>query len=201
MTLTKRFAVLAAALLCSLNIFAAEGDPYIIVSVPDQKMVVLDGAKEVARYPVSTSRFGLGDRMGSYATPLGRREVAAKIGEAVREGTVFKTRQPTGEVLRPNAPGRDPIVTRILRLTGLETQNRLSYERMIYIHGTPEERNIGVPMSYGCIRMRSADVMEVFSRVGVGAKVYIKAEPVDAPLEAPPEPLKNAAPHPEHAPQ
>ena len=173
MTLTKRFAVLAAALLCSLNIFAAEGDPYIIVSVPDQKMVVLDGAKEVARYPVSTSRFGLGDRMGSYATPLGRLEVAAKIGEAVREGTVFKTRQPTGEVLRPNAPGRDPIVTRILWLRGLENCNANSFERCIYIHGTPEEKALGKPVSWGCIRMRSSDVVKVFNAVHVGARVEI----------------------------
>ena len=173
MTPTKRLAALLAALLCSLNISAAEADPYIIVSVPDQKMVVLNGAAEVARYPVSTSRFGLGDRMGSYATPLGRLEVAAKIGEAVREGTVFKTRQPTGEVLRPNAPGRDPIVTRILWLRGLENCNANSFERCIYIHGTPEEKALGKPVSWGCIRMRSSDVVKVFNAVHVGARVEI----------------------------
>ena len=171
------------------------------ISVADQKMVLTEHGLPIATYPVSTSKFGLGDRPGSNCTPLGTLMVKEKIGYGEPPGMKFKNRRPTGEIVPVDAPGRDPIVTRILRLKGLETQNRLAYERMIYIHGTPEERNIGVPMSYGCIRMRSADVMEVFSRVGVGAKVYIKAEPVDAPLEAPPEPLKKGAPHPEHAPQ
>jgi lipoprotein-anchoring transpeptidase ErfK/SrfK len=184
MTLSGRLAALFAVLLCSPNVFAAErgpyGNPYIIVSVPDQKMVVMKGTEEVARYPVSTSRFGSGDRKGSYATPLGRLEVAAKIGEAVREGTVFKTRQPTGEVLRPNAPGRDPIVTRILWLRGLENCNANSFERCIYIHGTPEEKALGKPVSWGCIRMRSSDVVKVFNAVHVGARVEI----VDKSLRA-----------------
>jgi lipoprotein-anchoring transpeptidase ErfK/SrfK len=170
------------------------------ISVADQKMVLTEHGQPIATYPVSTSKFGLGDRPGSNCTPLGTLVVKEKIGYGQPPGMKFKNRRPTGEIVPVDAPGRDPIVTRILRLKGLETQNRLSYERMIYIHGTPEERNIGTPMSYGCIRMRSADVMDVFSRVGVGAKVYIKAEPVDAPLEAPPEPLKKAANHAAHPP-
>jgi lipoprotein-anchoring transpeptidase ErfK/SrfK len=72
-----------------------------------------------------------------------------------------------------DAPGRDPIVTRILWLEGLEPQNQRAYDRYIYIHGTPEERNIGRPVSYGCVRMRSQDVIDLYERVGVGARVQI----------------------------
>ena len=73
-----------------------------------------------------------------------------------------------------DAPGRDPIVTRILWLDGLERKNRHAFARCIYIHGTPEERNIGTPASYGCIRMRSCDVIELYNTVGAGAKVIIQ---------------------------
>ncbi|MEI8234530.1 MAG: L,D-transpeptidase [Verrucomicrobiota bacterium] len=144
-----------------------------MISVPDQKLAVLQDGACVAQYPVSTSRYGVGDRFGSYATPVGWMEVAQKIGEGRPLGTVFRDRQPTGEILRPNAPGRDPIVTRILWLRGLEASSRNAYERGIYIHGTPVERQIGRPASYGCIRMRSRDVAELFGRVGLGTRVQI----------------------------
>jgi lipoprotein-anchoring transpeptidase ErfK/SrfK len=109
---------------------------------------------------------------------LGRLEIAKKIGAGARAGTVFKSRKPTGEVLVPDAPGRDPIVTRILWLKGLETQNADAFQRYIYIHGTPEERNIGKPASFGCIRMRSADIIRLFATVGVGSKVEIVPGPL-----------------------
>ena len=144
-----------------------------IVSVPDQKMIVLRDGKPLTQYPVSTSKFGVGDRPGSYATPLGVLRIKEKIGHGLPLGTVFKSRQPTGEVLPVNAPGRDPIVTRILWLEGLEDKNRNAYRRYIYIHGTPEERNIGRPVSYGCIRMKSKDVVELFETVGLNSKILI----------------------------
>ncbi|MDD5349620.1 MAG: L,D-transpeptidase [Chthoniobacteraceae bacterium] len=144
-----------------------------MISIPDQKLAVVQGGVRLAEYPVSTSRYGVGDRFGSYATPLGWMEVAQKIGDGRPLGAVFHDRRPTGEVLRPNAPGRDPIVTRILWLRGLEYTNRNAYERGIYIHGTPVERLIGRPVSYGCIRMRSRDVAELFGRVGLGTRVQI----------------------------
>ncbi len=150
----------------------------ILVSVADQRMVLWQDGAEISRFPISTSRFGLGDRWGSYATPLGSLEVAAKIGQSVREGTVFKERRPTGEVLPPNAPGRDPIVTRILWLRGLEAQNHNSYARFIYIHGTPEEKLLGKPVSWGCIRMASKDVVKVFEAIDVGARVEILNKPL-----------------------
>lgn len=148
------------------------------VSVADQKMLLTDEGQPVATFPISTSKFGLSSRPGSYATPLGRHRVAKKIGHGLPHGAVFKSRRFTGEVLPVDAPGRDPIVTRILWLDGKESHNRNSFGRFIYIHGTPEERNIGLPVSYGCIRMRSRDVVALFDRVGVGARVDIFREPL-----------------------
>jgi lipoprotein-anchoring transpeptidase ErfK/SrfK len=102
--------------------------------------------------------------------------VRRKIGGGVPLGTVFKSRRPTGEVLPPDAPGRDPIVTRILWLDGLDAHNRNAFSRCIYIHGTPQESMIGTPASYGCIRMRSSDVAELYEMVGYGAHVEIIGE-------------------------
>ncbi len=151
----------------------ALAQPSIVVSVPDQTLALINDGVVVARYRVSTSKFGLGDGNGTYATPLGAMAVASKIGANAPLGAVFKNRQPTGEVLKPNAPGRDPIVSRILWLRGLEKQNARAYSRNIYIHGTPEERLIGRPASYGCIRMRSQDVAQLFNAVPVGTRIEI----------------------------
>ncbi|MBA3961976.1 MAG: L,D-transpeptidase [Chthoniobacterales bacterium] len=151
----------------------------VIVSIPEQQLALLQDGHLVATYPVSTSKFGLGDIPGSKGTPLGEFEIANKIGGDAPSGAVFKDRRRTGEIVPPDAPGRDPIVTRILWLRGLERQNALAYSRYIYIHGTPEERNIGLPVSYGCVRMRSRDVIQLFATVGSGARVTI----ADMPLE------------------
>ena len=145
----------------------------IIVSVKDQQLLLKTDGKAEAIYPVSTSRFGIGDRFGSYATPLGKFLVRMKIGMGKPLGTVFHSRVPTGEVLKPNAPGRDPIVTRILWLQGEEFGNRNAFNRGIYIHGTPQEKLLGRPASFGCIRMRSADVAVLCDRVSTGATVRI----------------------------
>ena len=159
----------------SLRAMAA---PSIVVSVPDQKLALVENGVPVAQFPISTSKFGLGDRNNSYATPVGSLEIAAKIGANAPLGSVFKSRVRTGEILKPNAPGRDPIVTRILWLRGLESQNAQAYDRGIYIHGTPVENLIGRPASYGCIRMRSADVIRLFDATPVGTKLEV----VNAPL-------------------
>jgi lipoprotein-anchoring transpeptidase ErfK/SrfK len=161
---------LTVAIVCPVPAMAT---PSIVVSVPDQTLALIDDGVVVARFPVSTSKFGLGDGSGSYATPLGTMAIASKIGANAPLGTVFKSRLPTGEILRPNAPGRDPIVTRILWLRGLEKRNARAFARNIYIHGTPEERLIGRPASYGCIRMRSRDVAQLFAAVGVGTKIEV----------------------------
>lgn len=153
------------------------------VSVPAQKMALYREGKLVKTYPVSTSKFGLGNEKGSYRTPLGEMEVAEKIGCGKPAGAVFKSRKWTGEVIRPNAPGRDPIVSRILWLNGLEPRNSNTYSRCIYIHGTAAERDIGRPVSYGCVRMKSRDVIDLYNRVGEGAKVFILRKNLEAPVE------------------
>src|SRR5258707_3290905 len=150
----------------------------IVISARDQKLALLDRGNVMVIYPVSTSKFGLGDWQRSSYTPLGKLEIAKKIGDNAPPGAVFKDRRRTGEIVLPDSPGRDPIVTRILWLRGLEPQNANAFSRYIYIHGTPEERFTGMPASYGCIRMRSNDIISLYENVGVGAEVTI----VDKPL-------------------
>lgn len=162
--------VLTAALFSTSPAAAA---PSIVVSVPDQTLALVDKGVVTARFPVSTSKFGLGDNPNSYATPLGSMEIASKIGGNAPLGAVFKSRQATGEILAPNARGRDPIVTRILWLRGLEKGNARAFSRNIYIHGTPVEKLIGRPVSYGCIRMRSRDVASLYGAVNVRTKVAV----------------------------
>lgn len=162
-----------AALLTGCSGWFSDRRNKMIVSVADQKMLLLRDGSPVRTYPVSTSRFGLGDGPRTNHTPLGRLTVAEKIGSDAPSGAVFKSRRPTGEVLRPNAPGRDPIVSRILWLRGQEDRNRNAYRRYIYIHGTPQEKVLGQPASYGCIRMSSRDVIDLYNRVGPGAEVFV----------------------------
>lgn len=158
-----------------------------VVSVKDQKLGIYRSGQLVGTYRISTSKFGLGDRPGSNCTPLGKHEVVAKIGHGLPAGAVLKSRQWNGEVLRPNAPGRDPIVSRILWLSGCERTNRNAYGRFIYIHGTPEESRLGTPASYGCVRMAMRDVIRLFERVPIGASVVITPEglPVNTGATAP----------------
>ena len=144
-----------------------------IVSVSDQKMLLVRDGTPVKSYRISTSKFGIGDHPGSNCTPLGHLQVAQKIGDNKALGSVFKNRRPTGEIVKPNMPGRDPVVTRILWLKGAESRNRNAYRRSIYIHGTPEERRLGSPASYGCIRMGSRDMADLYKRVGCGADVFV----------------------------
>src|SRR6266404_1249765 len=157
---------------------APDTQHHIVISTREQKLALLDRGNVMAIYPVSTSKFGLGDWRGSRFTPLGQLQIAEKIGGNAPPGAVFKDRRRTGEIIQANAPGRDPIVTRILWLRGLEAQNANAFGRDIYIHGTPEEWKIGSAASYGCIRMRSSDIVQLYEIVGVGAAVTI----VNAPL-------------------
>src|SRR5213079_1716671 len=148
----------------------------LIISVREQKLMLLRNCGKVATFPISTSMFGLDDSWGRMTTPLGYLAVEKKIGDNVPVGAVFHNRRPTGEILQPNAPGRDPITTRIIWLRGLEAQNAHAYQRCIYIHGTPQEQMIGRPASYGCIRMKSSDVAALYDRIPLGALVQITPE-------------------------
>ena len=175
----QRVSLLALTLFLASCVTPKDVQHHVIISVKDQKLALLEREKLVATYPVSTSKYGLGDWRGSYRTPLGEMEIAQKIGDGMPAGTVFKDRRRTGEIVLPNALGRDPIVSRILWLRGREAQNANAFGRDIYIHGTPEERNLGLPVSYGCVRMSSNDVIKLYEMVGLGAQVTI----VDVPLD------------------
>ena len=124
------------------------------------------------KFPVSSSRFGIGTEEGSHKTPLGRFKVARKIGHDQPSGTIFRSRIP----LQPGDPlpeTEDWITSRILWLEGLEDHNANTRDRFIYIHGTKHEDRIGIPDSHGCIRMRNADVIELFQLVDEGTSVVI----------------------------
>ncbi len=152
----------------------------IVVSVPDQQLALLDRGKLISKYPISTSKFGLGDANGSYRTPVGVLFVSAKFGDHLPAGAVIKNRVPTGELVNPNAPGRDAIVSRVIWLRGMEQQNRAARDRCIYIHGTPEERFIGRTASFGCIRMRSRDVIALYDYAHIGMHVTITQRKIDS---------------------
>ena len=141
-----------------------------------------DGAR-IRRYAVSTAKNGPGEHKGSYRTPRGRHIVRAKIGGCAPENTVFVRRRPTGERWSPElaaeSPGRDWILTRILWLSGCEPGlNRLgdvdTMRRYIYLHGTPDTEPVGQPGSIGCIRMRNADIIELYDLVAPRTPVEIR---------------------------
>ncbi|MBA1148849.1 L,D-transpeptidase [Ectothiorhodospiraceae bacterium WFHF3C12] len=152
------------------------------ISLAEQTMTLKDGEAALARYEISSGAAGAGERNGSGQTPRGWHQVRAKIGADVAPGTVFRGRRPTGEIyapaLRQAQPERDWILTRILWLSGLEPGvNRLgkvdTMRRYIYIHGGPDEVEYGRPGSKGCIRMRNADLIQLFERVPAHTPVLI----------------------------
>ena len=157
----------------------------LVVSVPEQKLAVVVNDKVYKSYKISTSRYGEGDGLGSWCTPIGRLAVATKIGGSVPFGGVFQGRRYTGEVLSVNAPGRDPIVSRIIWLRGLDYATRNAFHRCIYIHGTPEEDDLGKKASYGCIRMRSSDMIEIFNWITIGTGVAIVDKAIGRAVRGP----------------
>ncbi|WP_231363789.1 L,D-transpeptidase [Verrucomicrobium sp. 3C] len=151
------------------------------VSVHDQALEVVRDGAPIHRFPVSTSRFGLGDQPNSFRTPLGRFVVQNKIGDGVPLGGKFFHRRYTGERVdleHGAAAAHDSLLTRILWLRGLEERNRNAYSRGIYIHGTNQEVLVGQPASYGCIRMRNRDVLAVYDIVPLGSLVVIQLDPL-----------------------
>jgi lipoprotein-anchoring transpeptidase ErfK/SrfK len=148
--------------------------PSIHISVSRQTLTLRVGDGVEMVYPVSTSRYGLGFEEGTFKTPLGRFEIAEKIGAGAAAGAVFKSRVPTGE-LGDAANPDDLVQTRILWLHGLDPENANTRDRYIYIHGTNHEEAIGAPASHGCIRMRNGDVIDLFERVAEGASVFIES--------------------------
>ncbi len=156
------------------------------ISVARQLLTLFDDAGRVLReYRVSTGKAGVGELSGSFQTPRGRHLIRAKIGAGAEKNTIFVGRRPTGEVWSPEVeqqhPGRDWILTRILWLSGCEPgRNRLgcvdTMRRYIYIHGAPEHADMGTPASHGCIRMRNADIVELFDLVPAYTPVDIRED-------------------------
>jgi lipoprotein-anchoring transpeptidase ErfK/SrfK len=155
---------------------------YLDISIPEQKLTIIDHNEEIRSYRVSTAKNGVGEQRGSECTPRGWHKIRAKIGSGLPINTVFKGRRPTGEIydkaLGNLFPHRDWILTRILWLGGLEPGlNRYGEVdtcwRYIYVHGTSDEAMIGAPASHGCIRMNNEDMLDLFNRVNAGQKVYI----------------------------
>jgi lipoprotein-anchoring transpeptidase ErfK/SrfK len=143
------------------------------ISIRDQRLTLKEGETLVRTYPVSTSRFGIGAEEGSMKTPIGRFRVAGKIGDGLPSDTVFQSRVPL-KADDPLPPTEDLVMSRILWLDGLDEHNANTRDRFIYIHGTKHEDKIGNPASHGCVRMRNADVIELFDLVDEGAPVVIE---------------------------
>lgn len=158
----------------------------IMVSVARQMLALLaDDGRVLREYSVSTAAAGVGEVPGSYRTPRGRHLIRAKIGDGAPANTVFVRRRPTGEIWTPELaaahPGRDWILTRILWLSGCESGfNRGgdcdTMRRYIYIHGSPDSAEMGRPGSHGCIRMRNADLVELFAQVPCYTPVEISED-------------------------
>lgn len=152
------------------------------VSIQDQKLYLKSGDKIIKTYPVSTAKNGPGEIRDSECTPRGKHVIAEKIGDGCEINTVFVGRRPTGEIYRPELrgahPDRDWILTRILWLRGTEDGINKngevdSYRRYIYIHGSPDDVEMGKPGSRGCIRMRNRDVIELFDKIAIDTEVMI----------------------------
>lgn len=157
-----------------------QSEHIILVSISEQKLYHMHGKRILKVYPVSTSRFGIGNKEGSNKTPLGLHRIVSKIGSNAEQGEIFTARRRTGKIARIKRTEReDLITTRILRLEGLEKGiNRGkgidSFKRCIYIHGTPHEHLIGRPASHGCIRMKNKDISQLFTSVPRHALVVIR---------------------------
>lgn len=156
--------------------------PYLRVDIANQSINWIERGEVLRAWPVSTAKNGVGEQRGSEQTPRGWHVVRARIGQGQPIDAVFRARRPTGEVYGPvlesEYPGRDWILTRILWLGGLEAGfNRYGLVdtawRYIYIHGSPDHGVTGKPLSHGCIRMKSPDMLDLFERVPAGMRLYV----------------------------
>lgn len=146
--------------------------PRIEVSIATQHLQLWDGFRLVKEWPCSTSKFGIGFVEGSNKTPLGRFVVKEKHGHGLPSGTIFKARVPVGQ-WRGEKLIDDLVLTRILRLEGKEAHNANTFDRYIYIHGTNDEPKVGQPASHGCVRLKNAEMIELYDLVPEGTEVWI----------------------------
>ncbi len=143
------------------------------VSIDDQILYVFEGDRCICQFVISTAAKGMGFTMDSYRTPTGRFQIAEKIGAGMASGTLFKMRVPVGLWQPGDSASSDGVLTRILRLHGMEPANANTFERYIYIHGTPHEDRLGQPASHGCIRLGNAAMIELFDLVDEGTELII----------------------------
>ena len=150
----------------------------LVISIPDQRMALLDGRAIVAEYVISTALKGVSETFNTEGTPRGLHVISEKLGHGQPVGMIFKGREPTGVISELNPGGEPPVITRLFRLRGLESTNQNTYDRLIYLHGSPHERLLGQPASGGCIRMKSDDVLALFDTIEVGTSISILEEPL-----------------------
>ena len=160
------------------NVLFLDPNRIIIVNTEHQKLYLVENRKIIHSFDVSTSRFGIGNKEGSNMTPPGIHRIEEKIGKDAPSGRIFESRNDTGRNWYEGLNGDNLILTRILRLRGLEKGINSgpgidSYERYIYIHGTNQENRIGKPNSHGCVCMRNQDIIELFDLVEEGTIVFI----------------------------
>ncbi len=163
----------------------------IIVEVATQQLLLYDGKKLVETFSISTAKEGVNAHKNTDGTPLGLHVICQKIGAGALPNTIFVGRKPLPDLYdEKNPPSEDPILARILWLSGGEMGKNQGGDvdtksRYIYIHGTPDKNPMGVPLSHGCVRMRNADVVRLFDLVEVGTPVNIVEvfEPPKAPLK------------------
>lgn len=155
---------------------------YIAISIAKQRLQLIDNNTILFDVSIVTAKNGAGENFGSECTPRGWHIIRAKIGDNCPENTVFLARRPTGEIysekLQERHPDRDWILTRIMWLSGTQVGfNRLgnkdSMRRYIYIHGCPDKKPMGIPVSHGCINMRNSEIIHLFDQVEVGIPVHI----------------------------
>ena len=143
------------------------------ISIRDQQLMLTRDGETVRSYPISSSRFGIGTQEGSFKTPTGNFRISQKVGGDMPSGTIFRSRVPLGPE-DPLPSTQDLVMSRILWLDGVDEHNANTRDRFIYIHGTKHEDKIGTPASHGCIRMRNADVIELFDLVDAETPVVIR---------------------------
>jgi len=151
---------------------------HIRVSLADQALHLCLGDELLRRYTVSTSSRGPGSQQDSFKTPLGSFRICEKIGDGEPHHTIFSARLPVG-LWDPASPSdEDLILTRILRLEGLDPDNLNTYDRYIYIHGTNHLNHLGATASHGCIRMSCNDVLDLYDRTPTGTPLTITELPL-----------------------
>jgi len=154
----------------------------LFVSVAEQKMYHIEKDKILNSYVISSSSYGVGNKVGSNKTPLGLHKVKDKFGNETplngrMVGRIFYGQ--IAKVYSDNTKSKtDDITSRILWLDGLEDELNKgegidSYKRFIYIHGTSEEGRLGTPASHGCIRMKNKAVIELYDKINIGTLVLI----------------------------